>query len=108
MSDSDLYKKLDELAKTPGIIRKVSLKKTKECPNWNSFDGMWEETDAHLRERLKAETALENAAIASAMNMGPAETLIIGVPKNAVKKDGNLSKYGYKYLKKLFKGKVDV
>jgi len=57
MSDSDLYKKLEELAANPGITRKVSLEKTEECPNWNSFEQLWEESDAQFRKRYKDEIA---------------------------------------------------
>lgn len=46
-------KTLDEIMSEPRIFRKVSNDKTEECPIWNEYDQLWEESDAQLRERIK-------------------------------------------------------
>lgn len=49
-----LNSKLEEHIARPGITRKVSQERTEECPVWNAFEDLWMESDAQLRERLKA------------------------------------------------------
>lgn len=50
--DDQLKKQLDELASRPLIVRKISIVKTDECPIWNPFEQIWEESDNQLRDRL--------------------------------------------------------
>ena len=39
--DSNLHKKLDELALRPRITRKISTDITDETPIWNEYEGLW-------------------------------------------------------------------
>lgn len=56
MNDVIKQKALDELAKSPGVRRKVSTEQTLECPIWSPFDQLWIESDEQLRKRLKQES----------------------------------------------------
>lgn len=39
-------------AMRPGIVRKVSVEQSVECPIWSDFDQIWMESDAQLRQRI--------------------------------------------------------
>ena len=52
-TERDVTILLEHHAKSPGIVRKVSLEKTEECPIWSPFDQLYMESDAQLRERIK-------------------------------------------------------
>ena len=44
---------LEEIAKKKSFTRKVSVSKTEECTVWNRYVALWEESDEHLRNRIK-------------------------------------------------------
>jgi hypothetical protein len=46
-----LHERLDQIATQPCIIRKYSPEQSEECPIYNPYDDLWEESDAQLRER---------------------------------------------------------
>ena len=47
-----LHKKLDELVSATFLMRKVDVYPTADCPNWNPFDQLYEESDAQFAKRL--------------------------------------------------------
>ena len=53
LEEENLNDKLDSLAREPRLYRKFSVAETKECPVYNSFEDLWMESDAQLRERIK-------------------------------------------------------
>lgn len=49
----DLQEKLDELCQGSRFYRKVNTFQTEECPIYNSWEDLWEESDEQLRNRMK-------------------------------------------------------
>ena len=54
----NMLDKLDELNKEVRFYRKMSTKKTSECPIYSSILNLWIESDEQLRNRIKKQ--LEN------------------------------------------------